>query len=1162
MNAKPAARLAASPATGIDLRLAASPDRSLWVNASAGTGKTNILTRRVLGLLLHGEAPQRILCLTFTKAAAAEMAQRIRAQLSRFALLPEPALAEALCEIVDSALVDATMIERARNLFAACLDVPDGLKIQTLHGFCQHVLQRFPIEAGLIPNFTIADDSNARAWQETALLEVLANPKAGVAEAVVILAEFCQDRAALLALLQQWQSQQQLRQRVADTHGDYNQMLAQAVAYLDITPPLTSAAYLAEMCNNPDWPSATLRAAAAALAAGSKTDRARAQRLHDFFALPADQRHNYFTTYQRAWLTAEGDIQKRLYTKAISDDNPEIASCLEAEAERVYRIRQQQKLRLLIAHSHAAWTLAEAWARAYAAQKALRHALDYQDLIDYTRRLLTRPGIAPWILYKLDGGVDHILIDEAQDTSPEQWEILRALTADFFTGESRPNRRATVFAVGDPKQSIYSFQGADPAGFMRMHSYYKTDANAARHDWRSLPLRLSYRSTTPILQLVDSVFTTTPAMHGVHQPLDEDGALLHLSIRPTAPGIVEIWPLPPETEKATLDPWQTPVGDVAGRNADEQLAAVIAAQIAQWLKTGATLPANAITQRPSRPIRAGDIMILVQRRNRLVHALTRALKRQHVPVSGLDRLQLGDHLAVMDVLALVRFCFLPDDDYSLACVLKSPLLPLPPAEVEGLIFALGHNRGSESLWCRLQHHAMTQPTSALAKAAAKLRDTRILAENLPAVEFFTAVLWQQGGRQALLNRLGSECLDPLDELINLATQQRALRPSLRQFVDWFDSTDLEIKRELSSHADQVRIMTVHAAKGLQAPIVFLPDTTYRGHGGRNQAQWLMAEGANFLLWPGSSDCIVGQAKTWQDRGAQKSLEEYRRLLYVALTRAEDRLYIATTGKIQSDSWFAYVRQAAHGMAQNAQAESMAYDFSPLGFPAWQGAGWRLALRDNADHLPVTVPPAPLLPVLPDWWHHPVLPTPVARAFVQPSRFGEAMPISPGAPENLNATRRGTIVHRLLQTLPDLSPEQRAPSTQRFLASLRPALSDGDQRALFDQVLALFSDPAIAPFLQSGMAEVPIIGTVNGMMVRGAIDRLVIDDGRIWLLDFKTTAAPPATQALTLARYGDQLGAYAALLRQIYPYHILQAGIIFTAIPRFTPLAVADLPAPA
>jgi ATP-dependent helicase/nuclease subunit A len=1163
MNAKPAPKPPSTAAA--DFRLAASPDHSLWVNASAGTGKTNILTRRVLGLLLHGQSAHKILCLTFTKAAAAEMAQRIRQQLSAWTLLDAPALTRQLCEIVDAHTVDEAMLARAQNLFARCLDIPDGMKIQTIHAFCQHVLQRFPIEAGLIPNFRIVDEGEAKIWQAGALDQVLSAAKNDAAARAdfELLAEYCASPEQLLGLLRQWAAERQHWQDALRAHGGIDTMLGQAARLMDLEPPLNKSAYLAQACVDEALAVKELRNATALLGESGKTDRARAQSIAGFLARAPNDRADFFPLYASAFLTATGEIRKQLYAKAFAENHADAAAALEREAARVQGVDQQLRLRQLLGNSHAALRLCSAWAEAYGRRKSAAHALDYNDLIQHTLALLQKPGVAPWILYKLDGGLDHILIDEAQDTSPEQWAIIRALTADFFTGDTAPGRRVTVFAVGDPKQSIYSFQGADPHGFMRMHGNYQRDAFAASKNLVTLPLQISYRSTKPILQLVDSVFTTTPAEAGVRYfhlaervqaEARQEITLEHISIRDAAPGLVEIWPLQPEAEKAAIDPWQTPETRQGARGGEQMLAQAIAAQIATWLERGEMLPENAITKRPMRKMRAGDIIILLQRRHSLVGALTRALKQYRIPVSGADRLILTDHIAIQDLLAMARFCFLPQDDFNLACLLKSPLLGWPVDTVEERLFRAAHGRGDVTLWQKLQDLAQTDPSGPWPETVAYLQGLIARAQTQTAAEFFSQVLLADGGRSAFLNRLGSECLDPLDELMNLCWQKRENLPELRRFVDWIAAEQPQIKRDLAGgDLDQVRIMTVHAAKGLQAPVVFLPDTNLLGRGGRQVADWLVDEKNHLLLWPGSAANVTGAAKAWQNRARLGELEEYRRLLYVAMTRAEDRLYIANHGKTQSESWFSYIRQAAHSLAQDGQAEPVEFDFAALGFPEWRGAGWRIrfgaAAPDAAAQSAASVPPKTALP---DWWHTQAPNEAAPARIIRPSGVGDAL-LSP------LAARRGDIIHRLLQTLPELPPAQRTASAARFLGQLRPELANNEQAQIMAEVLALFTDPAHSEFFAPGQSEVPIAGKVDGVMIRGQIDRLVIGARDVWLLDYKTSQTPPHDMAEIIRRYGRQISGYTQLLTRIYPGHTIHPAILFTHNASLWRLRVAELP---
>lgn len=1131
---------------------AASPHYSLWVSASAGTGKTNILTRRVLGLLLHGVRPEKILCLTYTKAAAVEMAKRIQEKLAAWVWQDEVALEKNITAIVGHAEYDPAMLHRARSLFVRCLEVVDGMKIQTIHAFCQGVLQRFPIEAGLVPNFQVADDRLGQSLAAAAIAEILPLPE--LQSSLELLSEYCANPEMLQELVQKFAQNRYAYNQAIAAHGSIEAMLAHSAKFLGLSPPLADDAFLMENLADAALPLADLRRALPILLASSGvSDRKCGAAIQGFLSLPITERPGAFDDYSAAFLTKEGAVRERLLTKEVIVPHPDIGTLILAEAGRVEKIRRGSKYRKILALSHAALRLGESFAACYRRHKQAQHVLDFNDLLEQTKNLLNRPGIGPWILYKLDGGIDHILLDEAQDTSREQWDIIQALTADFFTGDSGRGPRS-VFVVGDPKQSIYGFQGADPRSMQYMHSFYRQQNFAAGQLWQDVALQQSYRSTPPVLQTVDKIFTSSDAQAGVRylnaadaqrQNFLNEETIRHIPIRDAAPGLVEIWPPPPAAEKPTIDAWQTPAQQTTRADNVQALAQIIARTIADWLRRGEMLPENTITGRPARPIHAGDIMILLPRRGGMMQALTQALKQHDVPVSGIDRLLIREHIAVMDILALARFALLPEDDYSLACALKSPLLSWPTDKTEAWLFDLCHHRQNQSLWARLQSMAGTRPE--FAAAVLDLQAVLDSANNGTPYEFFTSLLYQRGGMKRLLDRLGAECAEPVIELLNLCQQQSRHCPQLRSFISWIDTKSKEVKREMDQAGAQVRIMTVHAAKGLQAPIVFLPDTARRPHGQKQTANFLYDDSQKIILWPGGKDNLAGKiGQAWQQAADDEAAAEYHRLFYVALTRAEDRLYIATSSdKPREKSWYHYA------MAAGAVAQECTMDFAAYGYPEWRGQGWRLQngpvphfIRTASDTTAPTEPPTGLFDAPP--------PEPVPNRPLRPSVFATTPPASPLAPtanSPLSPSRRGTIIHRLLQTLPEVAAEKRLAQARNYLQSLRPELPPSAEDEITAEVLRLLDHPEFAPFFKTGLVEAPVVGIYGNKVYSGQIDRLVIGAEDIWILDYKTGPNAPQHSAEIPDAYVQQLRIYRFLVAAQFPRHRLQAGLLFTAVPR-------------
>ncbi|HKF73520.1 MAG TPA: UvrD-helicase domain-containing protein, partial [Stellaceae bacterium] len=740
-------------AVGLLQRDAADPTASVWVAASAGTGKTKVLTDRVLSLMLGGSQPSRILCLTFTRAAAAEMANRLHERLSRWAVLPEGELGAELQALLGS-MPDQATLDQARRLFATVLDAPGGLGIETIHAFCQSLLRRFPVEAGVPPHFQLLDERAVGELLADVREEVLAAareesaPELGVA--VATLARRVGE-ARFWTLLDLIAAARTRFRRLLDRTGEGGAIVAELARHLGLPPSATEAEVISDACAESAFDGGALRRAAAAmLESTAQTDRERGQALADWLAAP-ERRTELFDAYCGIYRTQEGVTRTRLLTRSVAMAHPDLLDALEEEALRLGAVCARCSAAALLETAAAVTHLAVAMLHAYERHKRSCAVLDYEDLIVHSVALLERSGV-PWVMFKLDGGLDHLLIDEAQDTNPEQWRVVQALTQEFFVGEGAHDRPRTVLAVGDAKQSIFSFQGADPTAFITMRAHFAARAAEAQAGWRTVALETSFRSTDAVLQAIDAVFAQTAASDGV--ALD-GAAIRHEPHRRGHAGRVELWPLVVPVDDEAPEGWTLPVMPEPAREPDQRLATVIAATIRGWLDDREPLPSR------DRRIRPGDIMVLVRRRTPFIAALVRALRDRAVPVAGVDRMRLTEQLAVEDMIALGNFLLLPEDDLTLATVLKGPLFGFG----EEQLFTLAHRREGR-LWRELRRRGDEHPLYAQARDT--LTQLLSRADFMPPYEFFAEILSTRGGRRQLLARLGPEAEDALDEFLEAA----------------------------------------------------------------------------------------------------------------------------------------------------------------------------------------------------------------------------------------------------------------------------------------------------------------------------------------------------------------------------------------------------------
>ena len=1149
-------------------RQASNPRASSFVAASAGSGKTKLLTDRLLRLMLTGADPARIQCLTFTKAAAAEMAVRLQRRLGGWVTLDDARL-DAELAALDIPATPANRA-RARALFATVLDLPGGMRIGTIHAFCQSLLRRFPIEAALSPHFRLMDDLDAgialAQARETMLSGAFATDRRAALHALAGLVPSLDTLGKLLEKLRE--KPDALEAALAEGPEVLERRLRHLLGARD---PAEVAHDLATAMDH-----AALSRACAAIAQGAAAKGQKfAAEAQAFLALPHDDRQDNLDAWRSLFFTGAGEPRapKGLVPGKFLDDNPQHAAPLEAEQARILALEDAARAHQVAALSAALAALAAPVAQAYAEAKQRAGQLDFADLIRASTRLLVDPGAA-WVLYKLDGGIDHLLLDEVQDTAPEQWQIAGKLSDEFFAGAGarddtpagqgadapQPMPR-TVFAVGDRKQSIYGFQGADPLGFETWRGIWRRRAEAAGQLWQDVPLDVSFRSTEPVLALVDAVFAAPPACDGLAPP----GTLRHLADRAGQAGCVELWPLAPEPPRPEATPWTVPERNQPGGSARQRLADTLAAWIAEQTG-GATL-----LESKGRPLAPGDVLILVRRRDAFARALVGALKARGVPVAGLDRLVLTQQPAVADLLALCDTLLLPEDDLALACVLTSPLGGLTDAS----LMDLAASRPG-SLWSALRDRHEERPDWAAAHGF--LRTLLARVDYATPHALLMEALGRLGARARLLARLGPEAAEPIDELLGAAlTHARTHPPALQGFLHWLRQSGAEVKREAEGAGNMVRLMTVHGAKGLQAPLVILPDTT-----GLPPEDGTVCWSDTLPVWSPRKElrCRAAEALRQQKRAAE--MEEQNRLLYVALTRAEDRLVVCgwSPRRAPADTcWYRLVEQGFAGLA----ATRRPFDIGPdpwegeiLAYATPQAVAPEASRAQAAAHAPA--PPPAWAGAAPLWQPRPVPAEPVLPSPLAPSRPEgvEHGPV-PAAESPLlqrDATgarfRRGQLAHALLQHLPDLAPAARELAAHRFLRRPGTGLDAAQSAALAREVLAILAHPDLAPLFAPGSrAEVPLTGVVGDAIggqsiVGGLVDRLAILPDRVLLADYKTNRAAPATPEAAPPAYLRQMAAYRAVLGGIFPGRTISCALVWTAGPHVMPLpdSLLDLHAPA
>ena len=1127
--------------------LAAAPHDSVWLSASAGTGKTQVLSARVLRLLLEeGVRPEQILCLTFTKAGAAEMATRVNDVLASWVRLEPVALGEQL-EYIGAANTPEVR-GRARSLFAAVLDCPGGgLRIDTIHAFSQWLLAAFPVEAGLTPGTRPMEDRDREMLAAQVLAACVEEWQARDAPALAALEELSRRlgpdaaRAWLMTCaragelwLGQAGWQPPLRDRVERLLG---------------LPEGAGEAWLAELCCAPVFDETALRACLAGYRAWkSQTGQIASEVIPLWLEGDGAARLALLPQLADALLFKNGK------GKLPKEPDPAMATASEQVAAGIARVAEARTLIDLAAFLAPALELGRRFFLAWEEAKAREGLVDFDDLIRRAAALLGQAEMADWIRYKLDRRFDHILIDEAQDTNPAQWEIIGALTGDFFTGLGAAGEKLrTIFVVGDYKQAIFGFQGTSPENFATARARYarqlqaRADAAELARETLAGPVRplqelgldRSYRTAQDVLGFVDAAIAAIGAdafgLDRAAEPHEGD---------PARPGLVTLWqPVSTTLEEGEVDAEDDgddgEDGPELGVSSPERVMAdKIASQIQHWLQSGYPL-----VKGQARNAQAGDIMVLVRQRGGLAGLIVARLHARGVPVAGVDRLRLGAPLAVQDLLAALRFAVQPGDDLTLAALLVSPLLGWSQEE----LLEHGWRPDKVALW----DHLRDLPHPRVVQTVAQLRELLARADFAPPQVLLHWLLvgpWQ--GRAKLLARLGREAGDPIDELINAALQFAASNtPSLQGFLHWFDAGDGELKREAEGPGGLVRVMTVHGSKGLQAPIVILADACGDPDKARMRGLELTAElpgsaPRRVPVPPLAKAGRVGPLAAAEKAARAAERAEHWRLLYVALTRAEEALFIG----------------GALGTKQKqAPADSWYARLAPLFPEAVADPDW--VTRAEIGQRPPDLPPGrqgefDMLVQLPDWARRPIgeeprPPRPLApSAMAQDNAADPPLPVAAAA----LAARRGVLIHALLERLPDVPVDLRPAAARAWLARQAGDMAEAEREEMQGRALAVLAQPGFAElFGPQALAEVPFSATVGTAVIAGTIDRLLVTPERILVADFKTARRPPANLEQVPPATLAQMAAYVAALEVIWPGRVVEAAVLYTQVPRLIAL---------
>lgn len=1125
---------------------ASNPEQSVWVAASAGSGKTKVLTERILRLLLPDNKnlnacpPHKILALTYTKAGASEMSLRIQARLSEWATIAldgEKGLLENLSALLGYNPYEF-QIEAARKLFALVVDTPGGLKIMTIHSFCQSVLGRFPLEAGISPSFKPLEEDQAVVLLKQAhdiIFNNASNDKTSPLSSAIRNIVLSQNEDQFSQLIRNIISERRQFKTILKENFGIDGLYNALCNKLNVPAGLSVEDLIYHCCDNNNFDEQEIWNACKALSSGSKTDGERGKALQHWLEKDQKQRAEHFDDYLSIFITNENTIRKTLATAAVKKNNPDIINVLETEASRIFETKQTIEAIKIAEQTRDLFIIGEQILATYQRLKKDMGGMDFDDLIIATLDLLkgntpkleNLENIPSWVRYKLDQGIDHLLVDEAQDTNPEQWEIIQCLTDDFFSDQTNDSPTRTLFVVGDQKQSIFRFQRAAPEKFVEMRKWFAEKIKNENKKFEQIPFITSFRSGKAVLELVDSIFSTPEMRYGL-----DDKEIIHHSFRNRQKSLVELWPVFKNSEKIDIDPWEPPINIIDSSTGASKMANFIGQKIASWVD-------KENLESHGRKIKAGDILILVKSRSAFINQLVRVLKSLDIPINGVDRMILNQQLIVEDLTAAAKFALLPEDDLNLACLLKSPFIGWD----EQQIFDVCYDRKNKNLWDIIKEESDDAVVT-------WLENLITTGNKLLPYDFFTEILnarcpaHKTSSLCAIQARLGEDSIDPLNEFMNnvLDFEMNNI-PSLQGFIQKQSNQNIEIKRQLESHGNAVRIMTVHGAKGLESPIVILPDTIHSSSGMKSDR----------ILWPNKSDeklpflltdksNLPNAPQTALQNIQKRDEEEYKRLLYVALTRAEDKLYIGgymgskTSSK---DCWYDFIEQGFEKLDHSEiiienDLEILRYKTEGIDKPDKIKEPTKNNKNENIK--------------MPEWLFKNIKIKETAPRVINPSRViaNDSIALSPLKADENDRFKRGNITHKLLQILPDLPKEQWEKAAIRYVERPSHNITQNIANDIVKETMKILNDVKFANiFGENSIPEVPVTGIVDGEPISGQIDRLLVTDKEVLIVDYKTNRPPPLHEKDVPPIYKNQMRHYANIMREIYPGRQIRAALIWT-----------------
>ena len=1098
---------------------ATDPFANVSVFASAGSGKTYLLVHRILKLLLIGVAPAHILAITFTRKAAAEMQARLMNVLSEWAAASDTQLKNIMQAL--SHPYDDASIAKARKLYEELLFSEQEIRITTFHAFCQDILKRFAIHAGVPAGFRVIE--NNFDIKQDARKQLFNRAQSEDNDNL---------RQALFTLLQHCNSVNNV-QLVLDTFIDsrsdwqsYTELQDNPVAYAEqkLHQQLFSKSLDQESCIAKIKPMIRESQDLFTLHA-SKTFQGYCEKLILFLEI-ADPSYSeiekivpvYFkSNLQRREIKPSKALEKSLGAEKMN----RLLSLNENICEQLEKLLDHHKKQTLFAFNQAWFYAGSRLIEIYQEIKFKQHCLDFDDLEWYTYLLLNQHENATWVQYKLDQQIQHILIDEFQDTNPTQWKLISPLL-DELAIDAHENHRS-LFLVGDAKQSIY--------GFRRANSELQQSAAAwAQENLHADILETddSYRSSPAIIEFVNQVFS--------QHHLNLENFNSHSAIQSQLWGKVEVEPLvkPKELENATPPAqfFRNPLLE-APINIENDCHYYESQNIARKITSLVSSKTPVSTESGTRAIQYCDIMVLARSRSHLA-PLELALREENVPFNSTYEKDFLSSLEVQDILALLTYLTQSHNDLALAQVLRCPLYGMSDDDLMQIAIQ------EETTWHdKLATYAQTAALPLAKQAYDQLQNWRNLANTLPVHDLLDQIYFQSNivqryaasiARNSELDDLYViEIQENLISLLQLSLDIDAGRySSVQSFLHALqkpNASNALVSSIQKSNRNAVQVMTIHSAKGLESPAVFLIDT------GPQKAKTRAYQA--IISWPSNADkpkqfFILGR-KDEIDQATQNIVEQQNEkeqleelnLLYVALTRAKQYLFIsgATSKKNQSSSW--------HSIITNSIKE-------------YNEKAWIHQFGKPPKIKPTTTKEQKSF----------ISQVDLSKPFNEP----EEIAASNIATKDESLANYGTLIHKIFELINSDSQHEYQELKTAVEFSLNTAIHPNEFESALKEVKACLNAPELREIFQikagqESFKEVQISYIQNGKICNRILDHLILDNHSAWIIDYKTTQDVDSnTLHVRANEHLDQIKSYYEAVKKLYPQKSIRASILFTALP--------------